>query len=108
MDPILKKQLQQTIYVSTLTSRNAAGTGTWGVPASRAAKVQKETRQIRLLSGEEVTTSHLIFVEDEIAADSRIWLPGDDSNDATKARRVYEVEPIIDVKGNTAHYEISV
>lgn len=95
MDPQIKGQLKQTIYVATASSISSAGETTYGTPASRAARVVRKDIVVTGPGGEQRASSHTILTESEIALSSRIWMPGDSSADATLARVALSTEPVI-------------
>ena len=105
MDPALKAMMGDTINTVLRTGRNADGTPTYGSPALITARVEENERIIRPLKGEAVATSHLLFTEEEITIDHRIWLPGDLTTDLTVARRPIKTTPILNEVGVVEHYE---
>lgn len=108
MDAELRALLGQTIYVASVASRDSYGQATYGTPASRAARVETSSRVVKLATGEQLQTSHRIFVEAALYQEDRIWLPGLSSADATLARRPLLIEDIPDEDGAIDHYEVYV
>lgn len=99
MDAQVKVLLKQTIYVATPSSMDSAGTITYGSPASRAARVELSDSFVDSSTGQERVSSHSILTESEITTDSRIWLPGDSSADATLSRHPIGVRKAVDELG---------
>jgi len=105
MDPQLKAQCAQTIYVAAPSSTSNYGDQTYGSPTAVSARVEFEDREVTNASGEMLRTDTLLITEDAITLDSRIWLPGVDESDATLARRAAKVIKLVDEKGALDHYE---
>lgn len=107
MDPQLRAQLLQTIYVAARTGY-ASGSPTYGTAASRLARVERETRVIDAADGSRKTTTHSIIVEASIGELDRIWLPGDSSATASLARTPAAVYELVGELGAVDHYEVLV
>lgn len=105
MDPQLKATCAQTIYVAAISSVSSYGDPTYGTPAAVDARVEPDVREIVGVSGERMVTSYRVITEAAIAINSRIWLPGDSSADATLARHPMKVTSFPGEDGNTHHYE---
>lgn len=105
MDPQLRGQLRQTIGVAARSTVNAYGEASYGSASSVSARVEEERRRLETRDGTFVETSHRIYTETAITHESRIWLPGDSTADATLAREVLEVHPIVGELGTVDHYE---
>ena len=86
MDPQLKSQLRETIYVSTQASVDAAGDPSYNAPASRSARVVNKRETIERPDGTILKTDVAIITEAEIGLHTRVWLPGVDQSNATLAR----------------------
>ena len=99
MDPQLRAQLAETIYVSTASSVDAAGDATFSAPAARSARVVNIQETHEAVDGTKFKTNVAIITESEIALNSRVWLPGVDQTDATKARIPRFVERAITERG---------
>lgn len=106
MDPTLRKQLRQTIYVATFTSVDGGNTPTYGTPAAVSARVVPTNGISTNAEGEEVVTTHQIVTAVEIKASDRIWLPGDATTTAN-ARQPVSVTKGVDEFGNNDHWETS-
>lgn len=105
IDPQIKAQLAQTIYVATAASApDSAGDPTWAAAASRAARVENK----RTMNGEELFSDTLIIVENSIGPSDRIWLPGIDQTDNTLARAPKAIYTRVDELGATSHFEVLV
>jgi hypothetical protein len=116
MDPQLRSQLAQTIYVAAPSTVDSYGQVTYGSPVAVKARVelQRSTENggrggsLSTSDGEESASSTLVITETEIKPESRIWLPGDNQADPTLARRPLSVLRLPDEKGATDHYETRV
>lgn len=110
MDAQLKRQLNQTISVATLSSTDVYGKITWSTPTSVSARVEllDESTYRSYFGGaplSEYKTRHVIITENAIDETSHVWLPGDSSADATLARRPFQVLECIAEDGSVHHYE---
>ena len=106
LDPQLRAQLAQTIYVASASTVDNYGQATYGTPAAVKARVENlsSTRDDGA-DGEERASSMLIITETAIALSDRIWLPGDNQADPTLARRPISVLVLPDERGAIDHYE---
>lgn len=86
MDPQLKSQLRETIYVSTQSTVDAAGDSSYNAPASRLARVVNKRDTIEKADGTTLKTDVAIITVAEIGLHTRVWLPGVNQNDASLAR----------------------
>jgi hypothetical protein len=105
MDPQLKAQLRQRIYVATLVSRDAAGDPTYGAPALVMCRCEDDQEESDSTAGEELVTRKRIVTESAIHKTDRIWLPGDDRTDATLGRTPMKVQELPAENGTIDHYE---
>lgn len=105
LDPQLKKQLAQTIYVASASSVDSYGQASYGAPVAVKARVENDSSIKDDADGEERASSMLIITEDAIALSDRVWLPGDNQADATLARRPISVLVLPDERGNVDHCE---
>lgn len=108
MDPQLRAQLRQTIYIKARAAVDNYGQSTYGSASSAAARVEEERRRVERRDGTFVETTHRIYTETAIAHEDRVWLPGDSASDATLAREPQEVHKIVDELGSVHHYEVVV
>ena len=104
MDPQLKAQLAEVIYVATASSVDAAGDASFAAPASRAARVVNVSDTVEADDGTKLSTDVAIITEAEIPMNSRVWLPGVDQNDSSLARVPRYVEKAVDEFGNLDFY----
>jgi hypothetical protein len=112
LDPQLRAQLAQTIYVASASTVDNYGQVTYGTPAAVKARVENlssidggQGGAIGSTDGEERASSMLIITETAIALSDRIWLPGDNQADPTLARRPISVLVLPDERGAIDHYE---
>jgi len=78
--------LNQTIYVATKTGVDAFGNPTWGAPTAVKARVEGRMQRVVDTSGVEVVSDKQILTLTQIGQEDRIWLPGEDTSDTSKAR----------------------
>lgn len=109
MDPQLIQQLRETISVATASGADAAGDATYNAPSTLSARVVNITKTSELgrLAGADGTipkSAIAIITQTEIPMNSRVWLPGLDSANATLARNPHYVEKAVDEFGNLDFY----
>ena len=104
MDPQLKAQLRETIYVAAASSVDAAGDASFAAAASRLARVVNISDTIEQADGTKLKTTVAIITEAEIPMNSRVWLPGVDQSNNSLARVPRFVERAVDEKGNLDFY----
>ena len=113
LDPQLRAQLAQTIYVASASTVDNYGQVAYGTPAAVKARVENLSSidsgsrggAIGVSDGEQRASSMLIITETAIALSDRIWLPGDNQADPTLARRPISVLVLPNEKGAVDHYE---
>lgn len=108
MDPQLREMMKQSIHLASPLSASNSGVITYTSPAPKLARVEEERRVVQVAPGQEVMSTHRIFVDDLVNPDDRVWLPGVDETDSTLARQVLQVHPIPDEHGFIHHYEVVV
>lgn len=108
MDPAIRRTLNQTAYVAAFSTISSAGEQSYGTPVSVSCRVSPVTRKMFGPSGEEVSASHTILVEDEIAFSSIIWLFGADETNEKLAWRVVSRTQSINEKGENWGWLVSV
>lgn len=111
MAPALAALLTQTVSLATVSGRSASGQPTWTAPSSVAARVEEERAEIMGADGQQVTSSHRIYVNGNASpapsVGGRIWLPGDST--AAQARAIHQVHKFMGLDGSTVdHYEVVV
>lgn len=106
IDVQIKAQLLQTVGIKHLsTSINGYGTKTYGTASTIYARVEEEVTLVTTADGEEKKTSHHIITEDVIVETDRLWLNGDSTSDATKARVPLAIRKARNEDGTVSHYE---
>jgi hypothetical protein len=108
MDACLKAMLNKTITVRTVTAYTAEGNETLSAPTSVPAYV--EVKRSYWQMGNQGTSNevkHLVITEYQVGLEDRIWLPGDDTLDASKGKRPESVDVFNDVYGAVDHYEVT-
>lgn len=108
MDPQLKLQLRQTIYVATAASRNNFGDPAYGTPTAVLARVETDTQEMETPDAEKRQTRWVIITESQINMSDRIWLPGVDQTQGSLGREPRQVDELFDEFGNVDHYETTV
>lgn len=76
-------RLPHTITVKSQSSVDSNGDQTFGSASTMQARVQNG----RDRDSESIDHSAVVYTTSEIKADDRIWLPGDDTSDTSKARQ---------------------
>ena len=111
LDPQLRATLTDTIYIASMTARSSTGQPTYGTPASVVARVETDARTIDRPDGTQLSTMHWICLDTTripLLGD-RLWLPGIDQTDATKAREIQHIERLPGLTdASTDHYEVRV
>lgn len=113
MDPQLRAQLAETIYVASPSTVDTYGQIAYGAPVAVKARVEfKRSVEsggrggvLEAREGEQAGTSTFVITESAITITDRIWLPGDDQTDATLARRPLAVLRLPNERGAVDHYE---
>ena len=102
----LASWFKQTAYVASFVSVDSYGTATYSVKRPILCRVQQERRATRRASGEEATTTHVLYTDQPVALTDRVWFPGVDpatadprsplavhvSSDKGQAYSLYRVE----------------
>lgn len=78
----LTSMLTQTVYLASFVSLNEYGKHTYGSPRAVKARVEGQQRNVRSQAGDEVISSHVVYLAEEVLPTDRIWLPGADSTSA--------------------------
>lgn len=105
MDVQLKAQCLQTVNIKARSSVDGWGTRVDGSAVPLAARVEFKVTLVMGADGEQKTTSHHIVTESEILLTDRLWLDGDSTSDATKARIPLSIGRAINEDGTVSHYE---
>lgn len=106
LDPALRAQFQQTIYVASVTSVSNYGDPSYGAPVARKARVVQRPRRTTNATGEEIVTTFLLACEQEIKATDRVWLPGVDQTNLSLSLEPKTVAIGVNERGQTTHYEV--
>jgi hypothetical protein len=105
MDPQLRKQLAQTVYVAARTGVDGYGKRTYGTAAERNARVIGHVEMIRDANGKEVVSAQQVILEALINITDKLWLPGEDP--AVDPGRVpIAVMERVDENGATDHVKV--
>ncbi len=101
MDPQLKSQLKQTVYIASVTGADLkTGEPSYGTPLAHAARVTQKNQKVLDPQGVEVLSNAQVVVEGSIAITDRIWLPGADKTKTNNARYPKQVANAVDERGN--------
>jgi hypothetical protein len=84
--------LTDTVTIASETGRSNTGDPTFGAQSTIAARVEEIDQIVLLFDGNEARATHSVASEDEIKRTDRLWLPGDNTSDNTKARRALTVK----------------
>lgn len=66
------------IMVSLPTEVDGSGKPNYSTPVEHNARIQRKTDVVISSTGDEVTVSHVIYLENEIPLTAKIWLPSED------------------------------
>jgi hypothetical protein len=102
IDPLLTA----TISVATPFSLNDEGEFAYGSPVVVACKVEHKQEQVKNAEGQMVLSDHWIVTKTSIGPQDRIWLPGQDSGDATLARTPQTISSATGVGSGDTLYEV--
>jgi hypothetical protein len=108
LDPCIRSQLKQNIYIASPSGLSASGDKTYGTATCVKARVERRTNVIETADGQFKETTHRILTESAIDLKDRIWLPGEDQTDSSAARLPQRVDIGVDENGLTTHYEVQV
>lgn len=72
----LTSMLTATVYVASFVSLDQYGKNTYGAPRALKARVQGQRRNVRSPGGDEVLSSHVVYLAEEVKPTDRLWLPG--------------------------------
>jgi hypothetical protein len=78
----------QTVVYAPPTGISVAGDPTFGAQVSIKARVEFGTKLVYGGDGTELQSEAQFSSEVEVPMGSRVWLPGDDTDDVTAARRI--------------------
>lgn len=92
-------RFKQTITFAAVTGRDVHGKPALGAVATVAARVQPYRKVIRDSMGQEFLASHVIYTEASITPAHRIWLPGENTADLSKARKPAAIDELVDGDG---------
>ena len=62
------------------------GNPIWSDPVPIKARVEGRMQRVVTIDGVEVTSDHNFITQDEVGQHDRIWLPGHDPTDLSRAR----------------------
>jgi len=109
MDPQLKAQCRQRIYVARRTAVDAAGDPAFGSVTAIWARVEDDQSNTYASKdsgqGIELQTRKRVMTEEQILVTDRVWLPGTSTTDAGAGRTPLEVKELPDETGAIDHYE---
>lgn len=108
MDYQLRKQCQQTVYISTADSIDTqTGETIPGFASSYAARVMEKTEKVMKNDGQEVVSNSQIIMASSlpIDCDFLVWVPGEDK-DNQPGHVPLAVKNSVDEKGNYDYTKI--
>lgn len=92
----------QTLSTAPATGMSALGVQAFGATVAIKGRVEFKTQLIRSQrDGTETVSSAQVGTPQAIGIEDRLWLPGENSADATIAHVPLKVAPIVDKIGNT-------
>lgn len=97
--------LFDSVMIATATTASVRGQASYGAPTAVTARVERiDLTAILGPAGEEGQVDTVLFTEAPLRLSDRVWLPGESSADATKARKVMRVEKVHTIDGQLSHY----
>lgn len=98
-------------FVDTVTYASPSGVDSFGSLSYAAqttlkGRVEHETQLVVGPDNVEVAANHVIVAASEIPQGARVWLPGDDTADTTKARRILATKKAATKSGGYTLYEM--
>ncbi len=120
LDPQLRDQFRQTVFISTGdgTLADAFGTINYSAPVAVQARVEEDRQVVESTTGNERTTTHRICTEGRLKDNpatllsfgmrARFWLPGDDETKDSLAREPAGIYEGVDEHGSFSHFEVLV
>jgi hypothetical protein len=83
----IRKLLTQTLYYKEESSVDNAGDPTFGTLQNMKCRAEREVREILDRDGNTLVGSWVVATLYEVPRNAQVWLPGDNTSDATAARR---------------------
>ena len=105
LDPQLKSQLAQTVWIADETGRGVDGKPAYGARRSLPARVVGRIQQVRNTTGEEVQSMRQLILEEKISRNSKLWLPDEDP-DTDRGHRPVAVAERFGEKGELDHVKV--
>ena len=116
LDPQLRDQFQQTIFISNGAGlADAFGTLSYGTPVAVLARVEEDRQVVENVTGNQRNTTHRICTEGRrkdngslvtFGMRTRFWLPGVDSSKDSLAREPAAIYDGVDEFGSFSHFEV--
>ena len=78
--------LTDTVTVAARSGVSGAGDPTYGSQTTVTARVEHGSKLVKASDGREIQAEHTVLTTTAVGLQDRLWLPGDDTGDATKAR----------------------
>ena len=89
----LKTWFNDTIYVARVAGINyATGQPTYGTPFAVKCRFEYQQKTVVDVNGEERVSSNHFATDTEIKIDDRVWLPGVNQSDPSKASKILSIE----------------
>ena len=101
-------RMPDTVYASAISGRDAAGDPTFKARRKIAARVEFDSKRVRLADGTEAVSDATIYTHDEMREGERCWLPGDSSKDTEKAWEVIRVQKAKSFSSGRTVYQAAV
>lgn len=118
LDPALKADFTQTIFVAKPIAAVGVGGTTYSAPVETLARVEPKRSIVEASDGSRRRTTHWIATDGEIVGapgtfvtiedHDRIWFLGADETESDQARLTAKVDVAVDEDDNFEHVEIRV
>lgn len=102
----ITRLLIDTVTLSHQTAVSESGDPTLGTQTTIKARVEHGSKLLTGAGGEALAYEHAFVTADAVLQTDRVWLPGDNTADATAARRPITVRKAATLDGATTLYEV--
>lgn len=90
---------RQTISFAELTGRDQYGKPTMSAVTTAPARIQPLNKIIRDAKGAEAVAAFVVYTTAALTLNSRVWFPGEPTNDFNRARRPLSIGEYVDGGG---------
>jgi len=103
----LKRYLNQNVWIALPTGTDEYGDYTAaGTVRKIAARVEYKTELLRLLDGTSFTTAAIVWAEEPLELQTRVWFTAADSSDIDKSRVALLCTPTPSLRATQTLYKV--